>query len=199
MHAKVVKYAKNWVPGNPPPQLGTFKVERYTVGSDLAVIIMVTGGRSGGRGLLSRKIAKLSIGSKQMGQNWWVVKGVTPLTPNCSSPPPLIMVTFIFASFSFLFCFVFRGRGKCRKLSFLHWPYLKTYGFLEWVYVRLVYFLWKKYSLVFFSKTNKLENMGLPVSPILKSIEGGNYCFWLHIQNINARCCSILLLLLLLL
>ncbi len=45
----------------------------------------------------SRKIAKLSIGNKQMEQNWWIFEGVTPLTRNFfpiplklfELPPPL--------------------------------------------------------------------------------------------------------------
>ena len=48
------------------------------------------------------------------------------------------------------------------------WYSDQTFWFLDWFYIRLVYFFVKN-IFQFFSRTNKLEkNVALPVSPILK-------------------------------
>ncbi len=41
------------------------------------------------RKIKKRKEKQRKVGSKQMGQNWWILKGVIPLNPNFFDPVPL--------------------------------------------------------------------------------------------------------------
>ncbi len=84
------------------------------------------------------------------------------------------MGTSFFASFS---CFFWDG--KCQKLLFWHIfgrnsrtkihveILIKYVGFLDWFYIWNWYIICEKILSHFFSKTKKLENVALPVLPII--------------------------------